>query len=157
MVPPFKVRTSQLLLLLILFLACGLASAPGALAQRLPKATGREPENKPSPSRREGRNKRQTAPVSSKNPASVESGNFFDLGERFREQKKLKAAEAAYKEAVKLWPANVDARLELGFLYIDTNRMDEAQTAYNELRSINQSYASNLLAEINKRKNTLAH
>ena len=157
MVPPFKVQTSQILLLAVAFLVCGLASTPGTLAQRLPKATGREPENKPAPSRREGRYKRQTAPAASKNSASVESGKFFDLGERFGKQKKWKAAEAAYKEAVRVWPANVDAQLELGFLYVDSNRMDEAQATYSELRSLNASYASNLLAEINKRKAALAH
>jgi tetratricopeptide (TPR) repeat protein len=133
------------------------ADTPGALAQRLPKATGREPENKPAPSRREGRHKRQTTPASSKNPASVESNNFLDLGDWFREQKKWKAAEAAYKEAVKVWPGNVDARLELGLLYVDRTRMDEAQQTYSELRSINPSYASTLLAEINRRKSALAH
>ena len=157
MVPPFKVRTSQILLLVIAFFVCGLAGTSESLAQRLPRATGREPENKPGPSRRDGRNKRQPAPVSSKSPAVVESGNFFDLGEHFRAQKKWKAAEAAYKEAIKVWPGNIEARLELGLLYVDRNRMDEAQTAYSELRSLSQSYASNLLAEINKRKNTLAH
>ena len=151
----FKVGTSQILLFVAVFLACGLAETP--LAQRLPKATGREPENKPAPSRREGRPKRQTAPATSRNPASVESGNFFDLGKRFREQKKWKAAEAAYKEAVKVWPANVDARLALGFLYLDRNRMDEAQQTYNELRSVNASSAAGLLAEINRRKAALAH
>jgi len=149
------VRTS--LLLVVALLVCGLAGTPEALAQRLPKATGKEPENKPAPSRREGRHKRQTAPASSRNPVSVESDNFFDLGDHFREQKKWKAAEAAYKEAVKVWPANVDARLELGFLYLDKNRINEAQQTYNELRSLNASYASNLLAEINRHKAALAH
>ena len=151
-----KVRTSQIPLLLA-FLVCGLAGTSAALAQRLPKATGREPENKPAPSRREGRPKRQTAPATSRNPASVESGNFLNLGKRFREQKKWKAAEAAYKEAVKVWPANVDALLELGFLYLDRNRMAEAQQTYSELRALNASYASTLLAEINRLKTTLAH
>ena len=153
----FKVRTSQVLLSLVAFLAFGMAATPRTVAQRLPKATGREPENKPAPSRREDRHKRQTIPAGSRTPTSVESGNFFDLGERFREQKKWKAAEAAYKEAVRSWSGNVDALLELGFLYIDSNRMDEAQKTYNELRSLNASFASNLLAEINKRKAALAH
>jgi tetratricopeptide (TPR) repeat protein len=138
-------------------LVCGLPDTLGSLAQRLPSTTRREPENKPAPSRREGRRKRQTSPTASRNTASVESDNFLDLGDRFREQKKWKAAEAAYKEAVKAWPANLDARLELGFLYLDRNRMDEVQQTYSELRSLNASYASNLLAEINRRKATLAH
>jgi tetratricopeptide (TPR) repeat protein len=157
MVLQFKARISKKLLSMVVFLVCGLAGTDVTLAQRLPKATGREPENKPGPSRREGRHKRQTAQAASSTPASIESGNFFDLGERFREQKKLKAAEAAYREAVKVWPGNVDALLELGFLYVDTNRMDAAQQTYSELRSLNSSFAANLLAEINKRKASLAH
>ena len=157
MILRFKLWTSQILLLVVAFLICGLAGTLGTMAQRLPKATGREPENKPASSRRGTRPKRPTAPAASRNPASVESDNFLLLGDRFREQKKWKAAEAAYKEAVKAWPANVDARLELGLLYSDRNRMDEAQQTYSELRSLNASYASTLLAEINRRKATLAH
>ena len=157
MVLRLKLRTSQTLLLAVALLACALAGTPATLAQRLPKATGREPENKPAPSRRGSRPKPQTATAASRTPASVESGNFLDLGNRFREQKKWKAAEAAYKEAVKVWPANVEALLVLGFLYLDRNRLDEAQQTYSELRSVNASYAANLLAEINKYKAALAH
>lgn len=152
----FKVRLWQIPLLAG-FLVCVLAGPPLALAQRIPKATGKEPENKTTTSRREGRPKRQPARPVASNPAAVESDNFLNLGNRFREQKKWKAAEAAYKEAVKVWPGNLDARLELGFLYLDRNRVDEAQQTYNELRSLNASYASSLLAEINRHKATLAH
>lgn len=155
MILRFKLPTSHLLLFAA-FLVCTLAGTPECLAQRLPKATGREPENKPAPSR-PGRPKRPPAPVASKNPASVESDNFLNLGDSFREQKKWNAAEAAYKEAVKVSPGNVDARLELGFLYLDRNKLDDAQQTYNELRPLNASYASTLLAEINKYKSTLAH
>lgn len=156
MVPRFQFRPSRTLLLAAI-LFCALAGATDVLGQRIPKATGKEPENKPAPSRRENRPKRQPAPVASKNPAAVESGNFLDLGDRFREQKKWNAAEAAYREAVKVWPGNVDALLELGFLYLDRNKLDEAQQTYSELRPLNASYASSLLAEINKYKTTLAH
>lgn len=138
-------------------MVCVPAGIVGALAQKLPRATERERQNKPASSRREGRPKPQPAPAPPKSTVSVESGNFLDLGNRFREQKKWKAAEAAYKEAVRVWPANVDARLELGLLYVDRNRLEEAQQTYNELRLLNASYASNLLAEINRRKATLAH
>ena len=155
MVPPFQLRTSQILLLLVAFFFCGLAGSHEVLAQRLPSATERE--RKPAPTRREGRPKRPPAPAASRNPTSIESGNFLDLGDRFREQKKWNAAEAAYKEAVKVWPANVDARLELGFLYLDRNRLDDAQQTYSELRPLNASYASTLLAEINRYKAALAH
>ena len=151
----FRVGTSQILLFVAVFLACGLAKAP--LAQRLPKATGREPESKSATSRPVSRPKRQTVAAASRTPASEESGNLLDLGDRFRQQKKWNAAEAAYKEAVKAWPGNVDARLELGLLYLDRNKMDEAQQTYSELRPLNSSYASNLLGEINRRKSILAH
>ena len=149
------VRTS--LLLVVALLVCGPVGIPEALAQRLPKATGKEPENKPAPSRHEARHKRQIAPAASSNPASVESDNFLDLGDLFQRQKKWKAAEAAYKEAVTVWPANVDALSELGFLYLDRNKIDEAQQTHGKLRSVNALYASDLLAEINRRKNAIAH
>lgn len=157
MIPPFKRRALKLLLSVVAFLLCGLTGIE-ILAQRLPKATGREPENKSTPARRERRNKtRPTASAASKNPASVESDNFLNLGDRFREQKKWKAAEAAYKEAVSVWPGNADALLELGFLYLDRNKIDEAQQTHGKLRPVNASYASDLLAEINRRKAALAH
>ena len=145
-------RALQLLLLVAAFSVC----TERVLAQKLPKSTGREPENKaasvphrPKPHPR--------PPASSKNPASVESNNFLDLGNTFREQKKLNAAEAAYKEAVNVWPGNADALLELGFLYLDRNRIDEAEKTHGKLRSVNASYASDLLGEINKSKNALKH
>ena len=154
MIPRFKRRV---VLSVMAFFVCGL-SGTEALTQRLPKATGREPENKSSSVRRERRPKaRPTAPAASKNPASVESNNFFVLGDSFRKQKKWKAAEAAYKEAVNVWPANADALLELGYLYLERNKIDDAQLTHGKLRSVNASHASNLLAEINRKKAALAH
>ena len=145
-----------MLLSLAAIFVCGPA-ATEALGQKLPKDTGRQLKNKSASARREHRRKvRQTAPTS-RNPAAIESDNFIDLGDSFREQKKWKAAEAAYKEAVTSWPGNVDALLELGFLYLDTNRINEAQQTHAKLRSVNASYASQLLAEINTRKAALAH
>ena len=153
----FNFRASQLLLTVAAFFVCGLAGTD-AVAQRLPKATGREPESKSASARRERRKTaRQTAPAASRTPVSVESDKFLDLGDRFRERKKWNAAEAAYKEAVRVWPGNADALVELGFLYIDRNKMDEAQQTYSKLRSVNSSYASDLLAEINSRKAMLVH
>ena len=131
------------------------ATAGTAWGQRVPKATGREPENKPGSVRRP--KPHPPPPPTTKPPASIESANFLDLGNRFREQKKWKAAEAAYKEAVTVWPRNADALLKLGFLYLDRNKIDEAERTLGELRSVNASYASNLLAEINNHKATLAH
>ena len=157
MVPRFKVETSKVLLFATAFSVCALAAVPVTVAQRLPKATGRERENKPVTSRRENRPKRPTATAGANSSASVESDNFLNLGHRFREQKKWKAAEAAYKEAVTVWPGNVDALLELGFLYLDGNRIDEAQKTYTDLRARNASYASTLLAEITRHKARLDH
>ena len=157
MILRFKLRALMLLSLAAIFV-CALVVTNEALGQRLPKATGREPEKKSSSGGRDHRPKPHLpAPATLKNPVTVESNNFFDLGKRFREQKKWKAAEAAYKEAVTVWPNNADAQLELGFLYLDRNRIDDAQQAYGKLRSINASYASDLLAEINRRKASLAH
>ena len=145
-------RALQLLLSVVVFCVC----ADGVLAQRLPKSTGREPENKAASAPHRPK-PRPRPPASSRSPASVESYNFVDLGNTFREQKKWNAAEAAYKEAVNVWPGNADALLELGFLYLDRNRIDDAQQTHGKLRSVNGSDASELLAEINRRKNALAH
>lgn len=134
---------------------CVMAVTTAALGQRLPKATGREPESKATSVHRP--KPHPPAPVTTKTPASVESGNFFNLGNQFREQKKWKAAEAAYKEAVTSWPGNADALLELGFLYLDRNKLQDAEQTYGKLRSVNASYAANLLAEINSHKASLAH
>ena len=145
----------RLLTLLFVVAICGLLGTTEALAQRLP--TGREPESKPVSPRRPIFHKRPTAPVASKNPTAIESDNFLKLGDRFREQEKWKAAEAAYKEAIAVWPGNDDALAALGFLYLDRNRIDEAQQTYTKLRPLNASYAADLLAEINRRKASLAH
>jgi tetratricopeptide (TPR) repeat protein len=143
------------LFFVVAVLVCGITQVAG---QRLPKATGREPENKATSAPREHRRRtRPITPATSKNPSAVESNNFLDLGDRFREQKKWKAAEVAYKEAVNVWSGNADALLELGFLYLDRNRIDDAEQTLGKLRSVNASYASDLLAEINRRKNALAH
>ena len=145
-------RALQLLLLVAAFSVC----AEGVLGQKLPKSTGREPENKaastphrPKPHPR--------PPASPKNPASVESNNLLDLGNTFRQQKKLNAAEAAYKEAVNVWPDNAEALLELGFLHCERNRIDDAQQTLGKLRSVNASQAAELAAEITRLKNAIAH
>jgi tetratricopeptide (TPR) repeat protein len=90
--------------------------------------------------------------VVSETPASTESQNFFDLGERFRKERKWSAAEAAYKEAVKAWRGNAQAWLELGYLYVDRNKLSEAQGVYRDLRAVDSSYAAELLLDINFHK-----
>ena len=147
MIPRFKL----LLLFIVALVVCGLGGTE-AVGQKLPKATGREPDNKAAPRPAHRSRVRSTTPATSRNATAVESENFLDLGDRFREQKKWKAAEAAYKEAVNVWPGNADAMLELGFIYLYTNRVDEAQQTYSKLKSLSASHASDLLTEINKRK-----
>ena len=145
-------RAFHILLLVAAIFVC----ADGVLAQRLPKSTGREPENKGSSITHRPK-PRPRPPASPKNPGSVESNNFLDLGNTFREQKKLNAAEAAYKEAVSVWSGNADALLELGFLYCERNRIDDAQQTLGKLRSVSASHASELAAEITRIKNAIAH
>src|SRR5215217_467313 len=132
-------RALQLLLLVAAFSVC----ADGVLAQRLPRDTGRERENKAASAPHRPK-PRPRPPASSRTPASVESYNFLDLGNTFREQKKWNAAEAAYKEAVSAWPGNADALLELGFLYIDRNRINDVQQIHGKLRSVSAADASEL-------------
>jgi len=152
----FNLRGSRLLLTAAIFFVCGLAAAPDAVAQKIPKETDRE---KKSASVRQQRRKqvRQTAPPAAKSADTVVSDKFTDLGDSFRAQQKWKAAEAAYKEAVKVWSRNAEAVLELGYLYLTWGKMDEAQKTYGQLRSINGSYASELLADINRAKSNVNH
>ena len=134
---------------------CGMSVTTEALGQRTPTDTRSERGNKVTTPHRPKAH--QPAPAPSKSPAAVESGNFLDLGDRFRAQEKWRAAEAAYKEAVTVWPNNGEALLRLGFLYLDRNRIAEAEQTCSKLRSVNALSASNLLAEITSRKNALAH
>ena len=143
---------TRILLLVVAFLICGLARTPDALAQKLPTASEIERKNKPTSPRPGSRPKHQPTPSAPKPDVSVESGNFLALGNDFRKQKKWRAAEAAYKEAVKVWRANVDALLELGLLYVDRNRIEEAQQTHAELRSLNAARAASLLDAINTHK-----
>jgi hypothetical protein len=158
MILRFKVRALQLLLSVVVFAVCGLIGPTETLAQRLPKATGRETENKTATPRRDRRPRvRNTTSATLRSPAVIESDNFLDLADKFREQKKWNAAEAAYKEAVTVWSGNADALLGLGFLYLDRNKIDEAEKTHGKLRAVNASYATDLLTEINRRKAALAH
>ena len=54
--------------------------------------------------------------------------------------------------AADLAPGNAEAFLELGFLYIDRNRLPEAQSVYSKLRAVDSSVAAELLADINRFK-----
>jgi tetratricopeptide (TPR) repeat protein len=147
-------RRTRLAVMVGFLLLCTAATALNAVAQRVPTDTNKPLTSTPKPNRpRHPRTPRTN--VSTRNVASptvVESDNFLNLGDSFREKEKWNATEAAYKEAVKLWPGNADALLELGYLHVDRNKLQEAQVVYSKLRGVNSSYAAELLAEINKRK-----
>jgi hypothetical protein len=136
--------------LLVIF--CTLAAFTNGSAQVVRKATDKPAESKASKSTpRRDRNRVRT-PDTSKIPTVTESDRFLDLGDRFRKEGKWNAAEAAYKESINVWSGNGDALLELGFLYIDRNRLPEAQAVYSKLRSVNSSLAAELLADIGRYK-----
>jgi tetratricopeptide (TPR) repeat protein len=133
--------------LLVVF--CTLFAFTSGSAQIARKATDKRAESKPSktnPWRHERH--RVRPPVTS--PATIESDRFLDLGNSFRKDGKWNAAEAAYEESLKVWPGNAEALLELGFLYLDRNRLPEAQRVHSKLRGVNSSVAAELLADINR-------
>lgn len=132
---------------LILAVFCILAAFTSGSAQVVRKAT-----DKPAATPRRRERNRVRPPVTANSPATIESDRFLDLGERFRKEGKWNAAEAAFKESVKVWSSNAEALLELGFLYIDRNRLPEAQGVYSKLRAVNSSFAAELLADINRYK-----
>lgn len=138
---------------LILVVFCTLVAFSTASAQVVRKATDKRAESKASKSTSRSRERhRVRTPETSKIPATIESDRFLDLGDSFRKEGKWNAAEAAYKESIKVWSNNADALLELGFLYIDRNRLPEAQALHNKLRAVNTSVAAELLADINRYK-----
>ena len=128
---------------------CTVAPFANGSAQVARKATDKRADSKHTQRRRGPRTR---PPATATTAASTESYNFVDLGERFRKERKWNAAEAAYTEAIKVWPGNDEALLELGFLYIDRNRLPEAQAVHSKLRAINASFAAELLADINRYK-----
>jgi Flp pilus assembly protein TadD len=158
MTPSFTRRASRLLLIAVIFLAG--AAATDVVAQGLRrKSTRPQTENKEASARRQRRQtRRAAAPVAARTDASIEeSDKFIDLGTSFRSRENWNAAEAAYKEAIKVWPGNAEAVAELGYLYIERGRWTDAQQTYSKLRAINSSDAAELLAELNRRQAQLKH
>ena len=143
---------------------CFMAVTPESFGQPTPRATDRPNEGKPSSTSRPGRPRPRPQPTTTAaTPSSVESQNFVDLGDRFREKEKWNAAEAAFKEASKIWPGNGDALLALAYLYLDkknldaTKRLENARMVHARLRQVDSSLASILLTEINKFQAQIAH
>ena len=145
---------------LVLFL---LAVTPVAVGQtpsdldppKAPKPATPRPRPRPTP--------RPVLDTAAKTPAAVTSDDFLELGYRFHDKEKWNAAEAAYKEALTVWPGNGAAMLALGYLYLDLRnlepdkKVEKARAMQNKLRSVNSSYAATLLTEINKFQSQLAH
>jgi tetratricopeptide (TPR) repeat protein len=135
-----------------LVIFCTLASFTDGAAQVVRKATDKPAESKSSKSTPRRERNRVRTPDTSKIPTVTESDRFLDLGETFRKEGKWNAAEAAYKEAINVWSGNAEALRDLGFLYIDRNRLPEAQAVYSKLRSVNSAVAAELLADIQRYK-----
>ena len=137
----------------VLVLFCTLAAFTNGSAQIARKATDKPAESKPLKSTTRGPERhRVRTPLKSTTPATIESDRFLLLGGDFRKAGKWNAAEAAYNESIKAWPNNADALLELGYLYIDRNRLPEAQRVYGKLRAVDSLSAAELLADINRYK-----
>ena len=135
-----------------LVIFCILAAFTYGSAQVVRKATDKPAESRSSKSTPRRERNRVRTPDTSKIPTVTESDRFMDLGESFRKEGKWNAAEAAYKEAINVWSGNAEALRDLGFLYIDRNRLPEAQAVYTKLRSVNSAVAAELLADIQRYK-----
>lgn len=127
--------------------AVGQTPSDTGKAKETKTTTTTRPRHRPRP--------RPVTPDASKTPASVLSNDFLELGYRFHDKEKWNAAEAAYKEATTVWSANGPAWLALGYLYLDLKNVDpkkqleQARAVHNKLRSVDSSFASQLLAAIN--------
>ena len=138
---------------LVLLVLCTLAAFTNGSAQIARKATDKTAESKASKTTSRSRERhRVRTSLTATTPVTIESDRFLDLGESFRKEGKWNAAEAAFKESINVWPGNADALRELGFLYIDRNRLPEAQGVYSKLRAVDSSVAAELLADINRYK-----
>ena len=128
-------------------------AVPQAAAQVAPKATDGPPKPKGTSTVRRGpRVPRSTNPPGSTPAVVTESDRFLQLGDRFREKERWNAAEAAYKEAVNIWSRNAEALAELGYIYLNSNRVQEAQATASKLQGVNPQYARELQADIAKHK-----
>lgn len=136
----------------LLLVLCTLAAFTNGSAQIARKATDKTADSKASKTTSRSRDRNRVRNPVTSTTATIESDRFLDLGDSFRKEGKWNAAEAAYKESINVWPGNAEAHRELGFLYIDRNRLPEAQSVYSKLRAIDSSVAAELLADINRFK-----
>src|SRR5438034_7250590 len=95
------------------------AASLSVTAQIAPKATDKSANPKPVTQPRVRLRSPRSPRSGNRGSVSEESDNFLDLGDDFALKSKWKAAEAAYKEAIRLSPGNSDALAALGYLYVD--------------------------------------
>jgi tetratricopeptide (TPR) repeat protein len=132
-----------------------LAATAGADGQDITKSTGAANSASHSNRRSETLNRNRTHRanrVKSEGPRSsnVEQSDLFaTLGDSFLEKNKWNAAEAAYREATKLYSGNDDAWAGLGELYVEKANIAEAEHVYGRLQGLNSQAAADLRAAIN--------
>lgn len=126
---------------------CVLAASLNVLGQVAPRSRATpEPRaaaprnSSPSPRKHLARRPRAVTPGVSRGNVSEQSDNFVDLGDKFAEKSKWRAAEAAYKEAITISPGNADAHAGLGTLYNDQGRHGEAFAPFNKARQSDPSH-----------------
>ncbi len=81
-------------------------------------------------------------------PKSEDADKFVSLGDTFLEKNKWKAAEAAYREAIKIVPGDGDAWAGLGQLYVGMSNFGAAYRVRDRLRSLDPGLAEWLNGEI---------
>ena len=94
--------------------------------------------------------KRVVKPKAEAAPVSSDSDDFAGLGEQFYQKGKFGAAEAAFKEALRLWSGNPDAVAGLGYLYVSKGMRLEAQSQLSRLRQLDSAMAAELAPEVGK-------
>ncbi len=155
-------KARRVILLLAFVVFCALSAAPEVMAQT-PSGTGRAPVTQPPPKQRTVKIPRRDSTIAAKAPSSVESDKFIELGNGFREKAMWNAAEAAYKEATKVWSGNGEAYLLLGYLYLDeknpelAKKVENARGVLGKLQSINSAHAASLSEAIKSFQNEIAH
>jgi len=131
-------------------------AAAHAQGQDITKSTGAATSTAHTTRRSETLNRNRThraARIKTEGPRSsnVEQSDLFaSLGDSFLEKNKWNAAEAAYREATKLYSGNDDAWAGLGELYVEKGNIAEASHIYNKLLGLNSAAAADLMAAINE-------
>lgn len=81
---------------------------------------------------------------------------YLNLGVVHRLRNESTQALEAFKWAVMFEPGNQEARLGLALVYLDLGKWEMAMPEYEKLRAAESSYASELLREINARRDSVS-